>query len=69
MDHAPIGNVRVDYMWAKRHYKLGLAYEKIGDPVHAKKEYETFLELWKDADDYLPEVLDAKARLAKYGGQ
>ena len=68
IDGAPIKAWIVDYMWAKRHYKLGAAYEKIDDPARAKKEYETFLRLWKEADEDLPEVQDAKTRLAKLKG-
>jgi len=29
-------------------------------------ELEKFLELWKDADKDLPELVDAKSRLAKF---
>lgn len=49
----------------KAHYWLGVAYEQQGEKVKAKKEYETFLEIWKEADFNSPELADAKARLAK----
>lgn len=49
----------------KAHYWLGVAYEQQGDKEKAKKEYETFLEIWKDADFNSLELTDAKTRLAK----
>ncbi|HEU4437352.1 MAG TPA: tetratricopeptide repeat protein, partial [candidate division Zixibacteria bacterium] len=49
----------------KAHYWLGVAYEQQGDKEKAKKEYETFLDIWKDADFNSPELADAKGRLAK----
>jgi tetratricopeptide (TPR) repeat protein len=48
----------------KAHYLLGLAYERSGWTNKAIEKYEEFLEIWKDADEGLPEVEDAKARLA-----
>jgi tetratricopeptide (TPR) repeat protein len=46
-------------------YWLGLAYEQSGWKDKAAKQYETFLEIWKNADPGIPEIDDAKARLAK----
>ena len=34
----------------KAHYWLGVAYEKQGQIDKAIKEYENFLDIWKDAD-------------------
>jgi serine/threonine protein kinase/Tfp pilus assembly protein PilF len=51
--------------WAvKAHYLLGLAYEKSGWNKKAIEQYEEFLDIWKDADPGIPEVEDAKERLA-----
>jgi serine/threonine protein kinase/Flp pilus assembly protein TadD len=47
----------------KAYYLLGLAYEKSGWNKKAIKQYEEFLEIWKDADPGIPEVEDAKERL------
>jgi tetratricopeptide (TPR) repeat protein len=57
----PIGTV-------KAHYWLGVAYEQQGQKDQAIKEYETFLDIWKDADFKSKELNDAKARLSKLKG-
>jgi tetratricopeptide (TPR) repeat protein len=59
-----------DRVWAttmavKAYYLLGLAYEKSGWNKKAIEKYEEFLDIWKDADPGIPEVQDAKERLAK----
>ena len=43
-------------------YWLGVAYEQQGEGAKAKKEYEKFLEIWKNADFNSPELVDAKQR-------
>jgi hypothetical protein len=45
-------------------YRLGRAREAKGDAAAARREYGLFLETWKDADRDLPEVRDARKRLA-----
>ena len=49
----------------KGYYLLGLAYEKSGWDNKAIEKYETFLDIWKNADPGIEEVDDAKERLAK----
>ena len=44
---------------------LGKIYEKKGDRKLAIENFEKFLNLWKDADKDLPDLIDAKARLTK----
>jgi tetratricopeptide (TPR) repeat protein len=46
------------------HYRLGLAYERKGQSSQARAEFRHFLEVWKDADTDIPEVIAAKQRLA-----
>jgi len=48
----------------KVYYNLGRLYEKMSMKERAKENYAKFLDLWKDADAGLPELGDAKARLA-----
>ncbi|MCI0330200.1 MAG: protein kinase [candidate division Zixibacteria bacterium] len=47
------------------HYWLGVAYEQKEEKDKAKREYETFLDIWKNADPGIAEVEDAKERLAR----
>jgi tetratricopeptide (TPR) repeat protein len=49
-------------------YQLGKIHEKQGNVSGAVEHYEKFLELWKDADPGLPEVEDARKRLAALKG-
>jgi tetratricopeptide (TPR) repeat protein/DNA-binding winged helix-turn-helix (wHTH) protein len=45
------------------HYGLAQSYEGKGLPAQARKEYEQFLQIWKDADANVPEVIAAKKAL------
>ncbi|HYQ86345.1 MAG TPA: protein kinase [Bacteroidota bacterium] len=49
----------------KAHYWLGVAYEQDGRKADAVREYEEFLNIWKDADFKSQELEDARARLGK----
>jgi len=51
-------------LYVKSFYMLGKISEQRGWPGKAIEHYEKFLEIWKDADPGLPEVEDAKKRLA-----
>lgn len=51
-------------VYARSYYKLAKVYEQMGKKAEAGERYRKFLELWKDADSGLPEVEDAKRRLA-----
>jgi tetratricopeptide (TPR) repeat protein len=43
---------------------LGRAYAMAGDKANAKKSYERFFELWKNADSDLPVLAAAKKEYA-----
>jgi tetratricopeptide (TPR) repeat protein len=48
---------------ALSHYSLGRLYEKTGDSEDARQHYERFLEMWKHADEGLPQPEYARERL------
>ncbi len=45
-------------------YQLGVVYERLGRLADARRAYQSFLDAWGDADRPLPEIADARARLA-----
>jgi tetratricopeptide (TPR) repeat protein/DNA-binding winged helix-turn-helix (wHTH) protein len=49
--------------WIPARYRLAQALERDGQTEKARAEYKQFLELWKDADENLPQVLEAKQKL------
>ena len=50
---------------AVSHYQLGVIYEEMGRPRDAKQEFTRFLEMWDKADEGLPQLVDARSRLAE----
>ncbi len=55
-------------LYARSFYQLGLIDEELGDRARARGSYQKFLDLWKNADSGLPEVEDARERLAALKG-
>ena len=47
------------------HLGLGRAYALIGDLPKARKSYENFFTIWKDADPGIPILVQAKKEYAK----
>jgi tetratricopeptide (TPR) repeat protein len=52
-------------LWILAHYQIGRLYEQKGVPAEAAKYYERFLNIWNEADPGIPEVEDARKRLAR----
>jgi tetratricopeptide (TPR) repeat protein len=62
LDHR--GIVVSDPIGALAHLQLGRALALSGDKTKAKKSYQDFLTLWKDADPDIPILKQAKAEYA-----
>jgi serine/threonine protein kinase/Tfp pilus assembly protein PilF len=49
--------------YAQTHYLLGLIYQKRGQKEKARGHFQKFMDIWKDADENLPQLIEAKKRL------
>jgi tetratricopeptide (TPR) repeat protein len=58
------GRLNFGDIYAKSFYMLRKFAEQRGDKTKAIEHYRKFLDLWKDADPGLPEVEDARKKLA-----
>ena len=47
------------------HYELGKIYEDIDRLDDAGREYAVFLEMWSEADEDMPQLIDARKRYAR----
>jgi len=63
LDHP--GRVGREVIGALAHLQLARAQKLMGDQAAARKSYEDFLTLWKDADSDIPVYQQAKAEYAK----
>lgn len=54
---------------ALSHYALGQIYEEMNRPADATREFTRFLEMWSEADEGLPQLVDARKRLAALMGE
>jgi eukaryotic-like serine/threonine-protein kinase len=59
------GNLAHAPEWALAHVGLARAYGMAGDSSQARKAYQDFFALWKDADPDVPILKQAKAEYAK----
>jgi tetratricopeptide (TPR) repeat protein len=59
------GIVFADPIGALAHLQLGRAYVASGEMTKAKNAYQDFLTLWKDADEDIPVLKQAKAEYAR----
>jgi tetratricopeptide (TPR) repeat protein len=50
-------------------FRLAKVYEKLGNTDRARHWYEQFTEDWKDADSDIPELIEARERLAELKGE
>jgi tetratricopeptide (TPR) repeat protein len=53
------------YYYPRIYHLLGLVNEKLGEKEEAMEAYWKFLDIWEEADEDLPEFIDAKERLVK----
>jgi tetratricopeptide (TPR) repeat protein len=53
---------------ALSHYALGQIYEEMNRPADAEREYTIFLDMWSEADEGLPQLVDARDRLKALRG-
>jgi len=56
------------YAYPRKFYLLGKVNEALGKKDEAIEAYQQFLEIWKEADADLPELIDAKKRIAELKG-
>ena len=59
------GVMTAEIIAALAHLGLARAYIMDNDPVKAKRAYEDFFDLWKDADPDIPVLITAKSEYAK----
>jgi serine/threonine protein kinase/Flp pilus assembly protein TadD len=59
-----LGRLHWPDIYVKSFYMLGKIFEEKGWKGKAIEHYQKFLDLWKDADPGIPEVEDARKRLA-----
>jgi serine/threonine protein kinase/Flp pilus assembly protein TadD len=64
-----LSRVKNPLISSKIPYFLGICYEESGWDGRAVEKYEEFLENWKVADPGIPEVEDARERLARLKGE
>ena len=59
------GRIQFGDIYAKSFFMLGKICEQQGDKTRAAEHYQKFLDFWKNADPGIPEVEEARKRLAR----
>lgn len=59
--------LRLNPNYPLAHYHLAQAFERKGQPEQSRAAYERFLQVWKDADADVPEVIRARKAVAETG--
>jgi tetratricopeptide (TPR) repeat protein len=54
--------LKINPNWAPGQYRVARAYERGGDRERACAAYRSFLQIWKDADANIPEVVEARSK-------
>jgi len=55
-------------MWTLQKFRLARVHERLGEGGKAQGWYASFLKDWQDADPDIPEIIEARQRLAALGG-
>ena len=55
--------IRINPNHAQSHYLLGLVYQKRGEQEKAREHFEKFMDIWEDADENLPQLVEVKKQL------
>ena len=63
VDNYPTPGWEGQECWIRAHLQLGKAHEEAGNKASAIEYYNRLLELWKNADPDLPDLLDVRSRL------
>jgi hypothetical protein len=63
LDHR--GQAPLSLLWPLAHLTLARASVMQGDMAEARKSYEEFFTLWKNADEDLPILVEAKKEFEK----
>jgi tetratricopeptide (TPR) repeat protein len=55
--------LKINSNYAQSHYLLGLVYQKKGEKDKARKHFKKCIDIWKDADENLPQLIEIKKQL------